>query len=90
MIELQKSDIEKLAETIAARILASLEMDKEATEDDALVDIPGALKILGTSRSQLYRLLAKKVLTPIRIDSRPRFRRAEIRALIRSSIAGGA
>ena len=44
MIELQKSDIEKLAETIAARILASVEMGKETTEDDALVDIPGALK----------------------------------------------
>jgi predicted DNA-binding transcriptional regulator AlpA len=85
MTEFQKADIEKLAECVAERILAFLDANKESSADDALVDISGALKILGISRSQFYRLLAQNALTPVRIDNRPRFRRAEIRSLIRSS-----
>lgn len=83
MAELQKSQIDQLAETIAARVLDSLQ-GAGAASDDGLVDISGALKILGTSRSQLYRLLERRLLTPIKIDSRPRFRKAEILSLIRN------
>ncbi len=90
MIEFQKSEIEKLAEYVAERVLAFLDAERDLSADDGLVDISGALKILGVSRSQFYRLLAQKVLTPVRIDNRPRFRKAEIRTLIRSSTRGRA
>ena len=64
MTEFQKADIEKLAECVAERILAFLDASKESTADDSLVDISGALKILGVSRSQFYRLLAKTPSLP--------------------------
>ena len=81
---------DKTAEQVSERVIAALKrgnhLKTTAEPLDHLIDMGTVMSALNLSRSAVYRLIEKRNLTPIKIDSKLRFRRADIEAIHRGEV----
>jgi len=67
-----------------ANALGTPGYENPRTSREPLLDVAEVRRWLGVSRSSVYRLLDAGALTPIYLDSRPRFDPADVERLIES------
>jgi len=72
----------KKPQSLEERIAALEELVTNLTDPDALVSQPDTAALLATSVRSVQRLVADGQLTPIYINSRPAYRRSEVKALL--------